>query len=238
MSRNNLACCLFAARCTVKQIRQMSTYQLSLQSVFDEPNKTRVIEKIKSTKPVNRPDIKTTGREAGILIPLCHINGEPSVLFMVRSFQLNSHRGEVSFPGGMHDTGDKDIINTALRETEEEIGLDRNSVEVWGTLPALPSKTGGSIVTPVLGYCDIKDLSDLHLNPTEVESVFTRTIASFCESTNQRQTQRRVPGRKGYALPVFLGGEYKIWGLTAVVLHQTLINLIPELYKFKLKYRS
>ena len=70
----------------------------------------------------------------------------------------------------------------------------------------------------------------------QVELVFTRTLTSLCDQSNHRQTQFR-PIKTGYTLPVFTGGEYPIWGFTAIVLHQVLTVLAPGLYSNKLKHR-
>lgn len=73
---------------------------VSLNSVFEDTNKLRVIEKLKASKPLKRPDLSLSSaedNEAGVLVPMCHINGEPSFLFMVRSLNLRNHRGETRY---------------------------------------------------------------------------------------------------------------------------------------------
>lgn len=211
---------------------------VTLGSIFSDENKTRVQNKMKLVV-VPRPDIPGNNeRRAAVLVPLCYVNGEPSLLFMMRSIHLKQHRGEISFPGGMQDPTDKSLTHTALRETYEEIGLPMDQVEVWGEMQPSPSKITGSWVTPVVGMCGELDLANLHLNHSEVEEVFTVTVSSICDPAKQRQTQWRYPGTVGYTLPVYLGGKYRIWGLSALMLHQCMTVLAPGLYKFKLRHRT
>ncbi|CAH0725526.1 unnamed protein product, partial [Brenthis ino] len=85
---------------------------------------------------------------AAVLVPLCQVNNIPSLLYTVRSMQLKSHSGQISFPGGKTDK-DETPIDTALRETYEEIGLSREKIEVWGCTQALPA--------PLESLCDPKN---------------------------------------------------------------------------------
>jgi len=197
-------------------------------------------------------------RRSAVLVPMCLIHGEPSLLFTLRTRQLSKHRGEVSFPGGMEDKEDGgDPVVTALREAEEELAIPREKVQVWGTLPQLPSRAKGSVTTiPVLAFCDIR-LEDLRLSALEVDSVFHRTIASLSDPQNVASTQFRTDRQrfddgsgkkqkqaKGYSLPLYppLKDEpydHKIWGLTAIILHQALKTLLTkDLYQFEVPYVS
>lgn len=236
--------CSYCCSVTNKNVanRKFSTSQtrstLTLDNVFSAENRKQTIMRMQKAKPFFvRPDLEPNrSKNAAVLVPLCLVNGEPSLLFMIRSRFLKNHRGEISFPGGMYDEGDRDFIHTALRETFEEIGLPEQQVDIWGTIPPSPSKNGG-LVTPVLGYCNLR-IEELTLNHAEVEEVFTRTISSLCDPANQRQTQWRYRGTKGYTMPVFLGENHRIWGLTAVILHQVLQLVAPGLYTFRLQHRT
>ncbi|XP_053379328.1 mitochondrial coenzyme A diphosphatase NUDT8-like isoform X2 [Mercenaria mercenaria] len=209
-----------------------------LDNIFSDYNREKVVAKMKDAKPLYRPEkLMKKGREAAVLVPMCHIEGEPALLFMMRSRYLKNHRGEISFPGGMKDPSDRDLIHTALRETFEEIGLPEDCVDVWGTIPPSPSRNGGW-VTPVLGYCNNIKIEQLNLNHSEVEEVFVRKISTLCDPANQRMTQWRYLDTRGYTLPVFLGEEHRIWGLTAIFIHQVLNLIAPGLYNFKLNHKS
>ncbi|XP_052760127.1 mitochondrial coenzyme A diphosphatase NUDT8-like [Mya arenaria] len=211
-----------------------------LDEMFNETNKFHVQTKLQTSHPLLRPDSQKykAKRPAAVLVPMCYVNGEPSLLFMMRSQHLNNHRGEVCFPGGMQDPSDKDTVHTALRETHEEIGMSQDQVDVWGNLSGSPTSRTGNWVTPVLGFCGEIDISQLKLNHREVEEVFTRSISSLCHPPSIRSTQWRYPGSQGYTLPVYLGGKpgHRIWGLTAVIVHQVLTIIAPGLYTFKLRH--
>ncbi|RKP26241.1 NUDIX hydrolase domain-like protein, partial [Syncephalis pseudoplumigaleata] len=90
-------------------------------------------------------------RDAAVLVPLCTVDGQPSVLFTLRSAELNSHRGEISFPGGKRDPTDHSLTDTALRETREEIGLTAEQIEILGMHHTLPNKTFTLRVHPFVG---------------------------------------------------------------------------------------
>lgn len=171
---------------------------------------------------------------------------------------MAKHRGEVSFPGGMEDPVDGgELVETALREAEEELGIQRGDVEVWGKMTQLPSKAKGAVLTqPFLAFCSIIP-SALTPNPDEVESVFYRSISSLADPANVAFTQFRTQSPRfdnkpvkqlssvnAYTMPVYppLKGEppeHKIWGLTAMILHQALkILLTKDLYQLDLKVIS
>ncbi|XP_021339332.1 nucleoside diphosphate-linked moiety X motif 8-like isoform X2 [Mizuhopecten yessoensis] len=222
---------------TKNQLRSYSDNRTSTvvntQNIFSEENKCRVQRKLLTVKPVKRvvPQHENP-KDAAVLIPLCYVNNEPSLLFMVRSWKVPVHKGEVCFPGGMKDATDLDLSQTALRETFEEMGLPMERVSLWGNMPKVPSKDGKIQVTPYLGFCGDMDLSKLALDESEVDAVFTRTLASLCDPGNVGSTQFRA----GFTLPVFLGGELRIWGMTAILLHQALTILAPGMYNYKLRH--
>ncbi|XP_064611885.1 mitochondrial coenzyme A diphosphatase NUDT8-like [Liolophura sinensis] len=204
---------------------------VTLDTIFSRQNELRIRTSLMTVKPVRKPSGSGRGGEASVLVPLCTVNKKPSILFTLRSSALNSHSGHVSFPGGKKDDTDPNLVYTALRETEEELGLSESQVDVWGELLPSPSRNGLT-VTPVIGFCGELDVDLLKPNQNEVEAVFTRTISSLCNPANTRMTHFRTGA--GYILPVYLGGPHRIWGLSAVFLHQVLTILAPGLYKFKI----
>ncbi|XP_072106315.1 mitochondrial coenzyme A diphosphatase NUDT8 isoform X3 [Mobula birostris] len=175
-----------------------------------------------------RPAPGRVWHTAGILLPLCQgPEGDPSILLTLRSAQLSGrHQGDVSFPGGKQDRSDGDIVDTALRETEEEVGLRVSRTSVWGTLRPVPQRSG-ILVIPVLAHVGILDAANLRPNPAEVEDVFTVSISHLCTEQNRGYTRFRKDGRYAYTLPVFLNAKYKVWGLTAVVIESLLSLLFP-----------
>ncbi|XP_034338320.1 mitochondrial coenzyme A diphosphatase NUDT8 [Magallana gigas] len=168
----------------------------------------------------------------------CIIKGKDHLMYMT-----GLDAASECFPGGMMDDTDHDLITTALRETQEEIGLKIPREAVWGSLQSLPSRVNGkTLVTPIIASIGELQNHNLHLNKTEVERVFTRTISSLCDRKNVGSTQfkrGKLPSLKsGYTLPVYLGGEHRIWGLTAITLHMLLPILAPGLYKFNLLHKN
>ncbi|XP_047740376.1 uncharacterized protein LOC108678746 isoform X2 [Hyalella azteca] len=234
-----------------------STSQLSPGLTFDtvlsESNKQRYIEKIAKAIPprarqkmdevsagFNTSDQKKRDlRQSAVLIALCHVAGELSLLYTVRSNSLINHGGEVSFPGGMMDECDgNDLVKTALREAHEEIGIDSSKIDIWGPTPLVPRRRNEGDVLGVLGYLGHIDLNRLVLSKDEVSKVFAVSLKHLCSPENFGQTQFRAPSMygSGYALPVFFTKDAKVWGLTAMFTHMTLKVLLPGLYKHELRY--
>ena len=172
---------------------------------------------------------------AAVLAPLCRVDGQPGLLYTLRSSALNKHAGEVAFPGGNRDGGDADLLTTAIRETEEEIGLSVRRDCLYATLPSVKSGFSGKMVAAFVA--DVGDLrmEALRPQPGEVEDVFFLSFEHLCHQENARHTQWRR-GDLGYSMPVFLNGPHRVWGLTAVYTHLLLSNLLPEWYRNKVPY--
>jgi 8-oxo-dGTP pyrophosphatase MutT (NUDIX family) len=137
----------------------------------------------------------------------------PDVLLIQRSAHLRSHAGQPAFPGGGVDPGDEGAVGTALREAQEETGLDPAGVEVLAVLADLWVPPSGNVVTPVLGWW--REPSDV--TPTdvrEVESVARVPIADLVDPANRLQV-RAPSGRSGVAFEV---SNMLVWGFTAAVL--------------------
>lgn len=212
----------------MKNIRNQRCFhsQPAFIDVFSENSKEHFLKRLKNTKSISL-DKQKASEEAAVLVPFCLVNNRPSILLTVRSALVGRNKGDVSFPGGMKEASDKDAIHAALRETEEEIGISPSISEVWTTMDPLPNRNGGIAITPVIAFLGNLNIENCQVNKDEVDSVFTQTLESFCDPNNWRYTQYK----KGYTLPVFLGGEYRIWGLTAAILHIILQALLPDIYK-------
>lgn len=151
---------------------------------------------------------------AAVLIPLIAGDGALQVLLTTRTEHLHDHAGQVSFPGGRVEPDDPDPVHTALRESEEEIGLDPDMVEVIGFLNEYRTGTGFR-VTPVVGY--LTRQPELSLDHFEVAEVFRVPLGYFLERANcQRQTVR-IQGRRR-SFYVFKYQNRTIWGATAGML--------------------
>lgn len=198
----------------------------NFSDAFSEENKDRLVRQLGKMR-TPKSLLARCSEEAAVFVPFCLVNSVPSVLFTLRSSQLNSHKGEVSFPGGKRDPEDNSIVDTAVREMEEELGLERSCVQVWAQMPAFPDRTGKKAVTPVIGFLGEIDVNSLKLNPEEVESVFTLSLAHVCNPLNRGYT--KFTSQTVY--PLFLNGPRKIWGLTAIVLEQVLLLAVPESFQ-------
>jgi 8-oxo-dGTP pyrophosphatase MutT (NUDIX family) len=151
---------------------------------------------------------------AGVLVPLLPTPNGVSVLLTVRTDSVETHKGQISFPGGMMDKNDKDAIDTALRESAEEIGLKSEDVEVLGLLDdsVVPSRF---IITPVVGLVHTRPLGKP--SETEVAEVFDVPLAFFADDKNCERREREVDGRR-FPLWFYNYNGKVIWGATAAIL--------------------
>ena len=153
-------------------------------------------------------------RPAGVLVPvIAHPDGA-RVMLTKRSSRLKHHPGQIAFPGGKQDETDQDVIDAALREANEEVGLPRSHVTVLGTLPTHETVTGFT-VTPVVGWIDAP--FQTVPEPGEVAEVFRVPLAHVTQSSEFLIQSRRWRGtrRHYYTVPF---GPYYIWGATARIL--------------------
>ena len=139
-----------------------------------------------------------------------------TLLFTQRTAHLTDHGGQVSFPGGRAETFDRSTIDTALRETEEEVGLDRRHVEVLGTLPDYVTGTGYR-VTPVVAL--VHPPFALRADPHEVAEIFEVPLHFLMDGSNHQRRSAEFPNGRGrrtfYAMPY---ERFFIWGASAGML--------------------
>jgi len=151
---------------------------------------------------------------AAVLVPVVGYGEGERVILTKRTAHLSNHAGQVSFPGGRVDQDDVDVAATALRETEEEIGLDRSHVSVLGALD--PYVTGtGFVVVPVVGL--VRPGFALNLQQHEVAEVFEVPFDFLMDSRNHQRHKGVFNGveRHWWAMPY---NDYYIWGATAGML--------------------
>lgn len=148
---------------------------------------------------------------AAVLFPIVVRDGGHTVLLTQRTAHLKDHAGQISFPGGRVEAEDQSLIHTALRETEEEIGLAREHVEVLGFLPEYRTGTGFR-VTPVVAL--VKPPFELALDPFEVAEAFEVPLSFLLDPANHKRHSLHYRGalRHFFAMPY---GDYFIWGATA-----------------------
>jgi 8-oxo-dGTP pyrophosphatase MutT (NUDIX family) len=154
---------------------------------------------------------------AAVLVPLVVRDGL-TVLLTQRTAHLNSHSGQIAFPGGKVDPEDRDPTHTALREAQEEVGLDPAHVEVVGELPEYATGSG-FIVTPVLALVSAQ--ACLVPNPHEVADVFEVPLAFLMDPAHHRHHLVEWAGKRRHwmSMPYAQGAQERfIWGATAAML--------------------
>lgn len=179
----------------------------------DDPTQVDVEAGTRNWRPGFRKRLPDTLAPAAVLIPIVDRPGELAVLLTRRSANLQDHAGQVSFPGGRTDAGDADIVETALREAQEELGISPRQVEVVGCLQPIPTLSGYA-VTPVVGL--LADGIPLTLDRTEVESAFEVPLGYLLDPANQHH---RSGDEDRVAIPFeFHFDGHCIWGVTASIL--------------------
>ncbi len=160
---------------------------------------------------------------ASVLVPIV-MRQQPTVLLTERTTHLSTHSGQVAFPGGKRDPDDRDAAHTALREAQEEIGLDPARVEVVGHMPTYTTGTR-FIVTPVVALVDPGHA--LRINPDEVADAFEVPLAFLMNPAHHHRHVFEAGGvvREWFSMPYMDGRtERYIWGATA--------GMLRNLYRF------
>jgi len=150
-------------------------------------------------------------RSAAVLVPVVSHGGDLTVLFTRRTDHLHDHAGQISFPGGRAEPHEETAAQTALRETEEEIGLVADRVEILGSLSEYVTVTGYR-VTPVVGL--VRPPLELKPDEFEVAEIFEVPLGFLLDPANHQRNSIVHLGRRRqyYAMPY---GQYYIWGATA-----------------------
>jgi len=155
---------------------------------------------------------------AAVLLPLYQREGQCHLLFTKRSDQVKYHKGEISFPGGMVDEEDRELIQTALREAREEIGLNEEDVEIIGLLDDIVTVTQ-FIVTPIVGFFPYP--YPFQINQIEIDELIEVPLSFLLhkDSFSEREIFRMGRSKWVYA---YQYGNHVIWGATARMLKQFL----------------
>jgi 8-oxo-dGTP pyrophosphatase MutT (NUDIX family) len=163
--------------------------------------------------PAEAAELEAHGRtEAAVLVPMHGWPGNPGLVLTERRSDLKRHAGEISFPGGRRD-GDEELMETALREADEEIGLSPDNVELVGALPPIGTFVTNYKITSFVGL--IEEGMRFEPNPTEVESVLVASLEELVAGYERRRLVRRgVPIKTD----TYLVADKLIWGATARIL--------------------
>jgi 8-oxo-dGTP pyrophosphatase MutT (NUDIX family) len=170
-------------------------------------------ERLRSTQARDLPPNRY--KRAAVLVPIFEADGSPHLLLTRRTDKVEHHKGQISFPGGGEEPGDADLLDTALRETYEEIGLEPSAVEIWGRLDETETVVSGFAITPYVGRIPPPD--GLRPNPNEIAEIITVPLAIFLDPA-RRRIERVVRDGQEWELIFFEYPPHVIWGATARII--------------------
>ena len=191
----------------------------------------RIIEALAASPPID-PHLAPLMEQmrlkpSAVLLPLFEKPHGWEILFTRRSHKVSSHKGEISFPGGRVDETDHRAEDTALRETQEEIGVRPESIQLLGRLPDSYSIAGYRI-TPFVGK--VEEIQRFHPNPYEIDEIFCVPLQDLIQPGVLRIHHRVLAGEHQHDVYVFNWKEdYPIWGATARILKTFLEQLWGEI---------
>jgi 8-oxo-dGTP pyrophosphatase MutT (NUDIX family) len=166
--------------------------------------------------PDPKPVPAAGDRLAAVLAPLVE-TPEPSLVFTVRSLDMSRHPGQISFPGGLQELGET-LAETALRETFEEIGLDRADVELVGALPSVHTVVSEILVVPFVGL--LSATPEFTVSDAEIQAVLTFSVESLAAAEAIVEYERDGGGVwRGWAYEL---DGHTVWGATGFMLHALL----------------
>ncbi len=157
---------------------------------------------------------------AGVLIPLVMRDNAIELLFTRRTDTVLTHKGQISFPGGQREDADVETVETALRESYEEIGLEPSRVTVLGELDDVFTAVSSFVITPVVGLVE-GGVDDLRPAPDEVKSLLVVPVSRLLDSSVHTMETRSV-GEQQYRIHYYTVGDDVIWGATGRIVYQFL----------------
>ena len=164
--------------------------------------------------------VRPHARKAAVLSCLFEQNEEPYLAFIRRATTLRSHSGEIAFPGGSADPTDTSLAMTALREAQEEIGLDPSRAEILGIMPPIFTVVSNFLITPIVAYL-AQGPGTLRLQPSEVAELILLPLQGLADPAifHTEEWERGGMRRTVYFYDY---GPYRIWGATARILNELL----------------
>lgn len=157
---------------------------------------------------------------AGVLIPLLWRGDGIEMLLTRRTDTVLTHKGQISFPGGQREDADTETVETALRESYEEIGLEPSRVTVLGELDDVFTAVSSFVITPVVGLVE-GDIDDLRPAPDEVRSLLIVPVDQLLDP-QVHTTETRSVGEEQYRIHYYTVGDDVIWGATGRIVYQFL----------------
>jgi len=170
--------------------------------------------KLAAVTPAPREALANKSNAAAVLIPMFERRAELHIIYIRRSDHVASHRGQVAFPGGRVDSVDATLLDAALREAHEEVGIHPSTVEVVGAFPTMQTTTSGIVVAPFVGVIP----SDAPLKPqeSEVAQIFDVPLSALRDPKfrGDYEWTSEGPAARTSKFPAILYGGQTIWGLT------------------------
>jgi 8-oxo-dGTP pyrophosphatase MutT (NUDIX family) len=163
--------------------------------------------------------VDKTRISAAVLIPLYKENGKYHIVFIRRSIRVPTHQGQIAFPGGARHKSDKTMQETAMRESEEEIGLHAHDVKVLGELDDQITTTSNFIVTPFVGVMPWP--YEFKLCKAEVERLLFVPLSTLLDENRRKQEIEMLNGQEVPSFAYYYKGK-RIWGATARILYKLL----------------
>jgi 8-oxo-dGTP pyrophosphatase MutT (NUDIX family) len=184
--------------------------------------------KLATVTPLPREALANKSNAAAVLVPMFERGGELHIVYIRRSDHVASHRGQVAFPGGRVDPIDATLLDAALREAHEEVGIIPATVDVVGALATMQTTTSGIVVAPFVGVIP----SDASLKPqlSEVAEIFDVPLTALSDPQYRGDYQWTSDGPAAAArsFPAILYGGQTIWGLTLRITLNLLELLDPS----------
>lgn len=166
-------------------------------------------------------------RNSAVMLICTESKGKTNIVFTLRSSKLNSHQSQISFPGGMNEEGES-LLETAIRETQEEIGIKVSKESIAGALTSLYVPPSNTIIQPFIAFFD--DLKGLTPNPDEVEEILFKDIDYFLDKNNLKSSYWDFSGLKILVPHWNIHDKTPLWGATSMILNEFL-----HIYKKYLK---
>jgi len=161
-------------------------------------------------------------RICAVLLAIFPLENDFAIPFMLRPDDGHVHSGQISFPGGGIEESDKNLADTALRETQEEIGLTVSSSALIGTLSDIYIPPSNSLVTPYVAFLSKKP-NQYKPDPKEVDKIPELKISDFLNPKNYAIHPVQLPDGTSIKFPAYNIGEYHVWGATARIMKELLL---------------
>ena len=191
----------------------------SLEKRVKEPlpgSSAHLLTKVQSKIKFNFPYSTENAKKASVLILLFPKSNNIHFFLTQRTFSVEHHKGQISLPGGMCEKNEQ-AINTALRETEEEIGVNQNKIKIIGGLTPFFTPNSGFMVHPFIGWCDKRP--ETKIQADEVHNLFSPSLSQLLNDQILESEDWNLEGYQA-KVPFYNFDGHKVWGVTAAILSE------------------